>query len=103
VLNVTIYRIVQESLTNVLRHARASSVRIALLAGGDGLLLTVQDDGQGMDLAASSRRGLGLLGAAERAAAAGGELRVHGAPGTGVRIELRLPLPASPGSMREAA
>jgi len=105
VLNITVYRVVQESLTNALRHARARSVRIVLLATADGLQLTVQDDGQGMDVAASSRRGLGLLGAAERAAAAGGELQVHSEPGAGVRLQLRLPLPlaAAPNAWREAA
>jgi len=92
-LNITVYRVVQESLTNVLRHAGATRVRILLVADAGALLLTVQDDGRGMDVAATARRGLGLLGAAERAAAAGGELRVDSAPGAGVRLQLRLPLP----------
>lgn len=103
VLNITVYRVVQESLTNVLRHARARNVRVVLRAAADALELTVQDDGQGMDVATSTGRGLGLLGAAERAAAAGGDLQVHSAPGAGVRLQLRLPLATLPTAWREAA
>lgn len=102
-LNITVYRVLQESLTNVLRHARASSVRVQLRATPGQLQLVVQDDGQGMDLAASTCRGLGLLGAAERAAAAGGELQLHSTPGAGVRLVLTLPLPAAAAAWREAA
>lgn len=103
VLNITVYRVVQESLTNVLRHARARSVRVVLRAEADQLHLSVQDDGQGMDVAARAGRGLGLLGAAERAAAAGGELQVHSTPGAGVRLVLLLPLNARSTTWRAAA
>jgi signal transduction histidine kinase len=102
-VTITIYRVVQESLTNVWRHARAQSVRVMLRAGPDGYRLTVQDDGQGMDVTTQSRRGLGLLGAAERAAAAGGSLQIHSVPGAGVRLELQLPRVAAPADWRVAA
>jgi signal transduction histidine kinase len=92
-VNISLYRVVQESLTNVLRHADAQNVHVVLHAAADGLTLTVQDDGQGMDVAARPH-GLGLLGAAERAAAAGGELHLHSAPGQGLRLQMWLPLPA---------
>jgi signal transduction histidine kinase len=100
-LDITLYRIVQESLTNVMRHARASQVRIRLRCRDGMLTLVIQDDGIGMDPAACTR-GLGLLGATERAAAAGGTLALHSAPGAGLRLTLRLPLPAS-ASAPEAA
>jgi two-component system sensor histidine kinase UhpB len=95
-VNVTVYRVVQEALTNVLRHARASRVRVQLSGrDGDGLRLTIRDDGRGMDVGAPSR-GLGLLGATERAAAVGGLLEVHSTLGQGVRIELHIPVASSP-------
>jgi signal transduction histidine kinase len=112
VLDITVYRIVQESLTNVARHAGASRVQVRLTRGGpQSLVLVVEDDGCGMDTRAATR-GLGLLGAAERAAAAGGRLEVHSQPGAGVRLVAHLPWPAAgqagqaatePGSRQEAA
>ena len=93
-VNVAVYRVVQEALSNVLRHARASTVRVTLGAAAQApgvLRLTVRDDGVGMDVAAP-RRGLGLLGAAERAAALGGHLAIDSGAGRGVSLELSLPL-----------
>jgi signal transduction histidine kinase len=92
-VDITIYRVAQEALTNVMRHACARSVRVALsrLASAE-VTLRVQDDGQGMDPGIATR-GLGLLGAGERAAAVGGELQVHSAPGCGLTLVLRIPLP----------
>ena len=90
-VNITLYRVAQEALTNVLQHAKASAVRVVLArCDVDEVLLTVQDDGRGMDALAATR-GLGLLGATERAAALGGTLRlVNADPGT--RVLLRIPL-----------
>jgi DNA-binding NarL/FixJ family response regulator len=74
-IDIALYRVTQEALTNVMRHARASAVHVKLGRSAQGeLQLSVEDDGQGMDLAAATR-GLGLLGATERAAALGGDLR----------------------------
>jgi two-component system sensor histidine kinase UhpB len=102
-VDITIYRVAQEALTNVARHAGAGSVRVALSRlQHDEVSLSVQDDGRGMDLAVTTR-GLGLLGAGERAAAVGGELTVHGAPGAGVRIALRIPLPRVSSALDAAA
>lgn len=93
-IDITLYRVTQEALTNVLRHARASTVRVWLGRSAEGeLCLSIQDDGVGMDAVASSR-GLGLLGAAERAAALGGELQVQATPGGGVYLNLLIPMPA---------
>jgi len=92
-INIAVYRVAQEALTNVTRHAHANQVRLVLARdAADQLCLTITDDGRGMDLAQATR-GLGLLGASERAAALGGELHVEGAPGAGVRLVLRIPLP----------
>lgn len=97
-IDITVYRIVQEALTNVTRHANASSVRVDVVrASPQALSLIVRDDGQGMDLALATR-GLGLLGACERAAAVGGALQVHSSPGAGVAITLRVPLLAGAGA-----
>ena len=88
--NITLYRVTQEALSNVMRHARAAKVRIGLAALADGRVqLTVQDDGIGMEVAAS-HRGLGLLGAAERVAALGGQFDIDGRPGAGTRLTIRL-------------
>jgi glucose-6-phosphate-specific signal transduction histidine kinase len=99
--SVQIYRIVQEALTNVVKHAQASTVRIALACADSATLtLEVQDDGCGMD-PESATRGLGLLGARERAAALGGELQVQAAPARGVRLFLRLPLQPLTAAVRD--
>lgn len=94
-VDIAVYRIVQEALTNAMRHARARTVRIRLRQLGDTLRLEVEDDGCGMDPAAA-QRGLGLLGATERAAALGGQLQVHSQPGAGLRLSLQLPLAPAP-------
>ena len=92
-LNITLYRIVQEALTNVANHAQASHVRVWLRVASDPehLLLTVQDDGEGMDPKLPVK-GLGMLGMRERIIASEGEFMSHSAPGQGVCIEVRLPL-----------
>ncbi len=98
-VNVTIYRVVQEALSNVMRHAGATQVRIALRhdaacegspAAAPALTVHVDDDGRGMDTTAP-RHGLGLLGAAERAALLGGELSLNSTPGQGLSLCMRLP------------
>ena len=89
------FRIAQESLTNSLRHARASQVRLRLAETGEGQLhLTVVDDGEGFD--PDGPRGLGLIVMRERAQSVGGRLEIITAPGEGTCIDLHLPLRASP-------
>ncbi|MCE5180223.1 MAG: PAS domain-containing protein [Betaproteobacteria bacterium] len=95
--NTTIYRIVQEALTNITRHAQASQVSVALRHTGDepsvgaALLLTIEDDGIGMDTGLAVN-GLGLLGMRERVVAVkNGSIKLHSSPGQGTRIEIRLP------------
>lgn len=92
----TAFRVVQESLTNIARHARAVSVSIHLKFASRQVRLLVQDDGQGFTPLTKEGigGGLGLFGMRERAAAAGGKLKVFSTPGRGTRIELDLPIGA---------
>ena len=84
------YRIVQEALHNIVRHAKAKSVRIHLGRLGDKLLLTIQDDGQGFTPA--REKGLGLLGMEERVKHLRGSFRIESTRGGGTSIRVELPL-----------
>jgi len=88
-----VYRVVQEALHNCEKHSGASSVRVAVRQLPDCLLAEIEDNGRGF-LSGQRRKGLGLLGIRERAAAAGGTLIIDSAPGRGTRIALRIPLAA---------
>jgi signal transduction histidine kinase len=90
------FRICQETLTNVARHAGAGSVDIALRPEDGGLLLEVRDDGKGITLdELSSRHSLGLLGMQERAAALGGEAEIRRGPERGTIVSVRIPRTAT--------
>lgn len=80
------YRVVQESLTNVVRHARASECSIVIARQGDRLRVIVEDDGIGFGSADRRAEGLGLRGMSERAELAGGMLSVSSSPGEGTSI-----------------
>jgi signal transduction histidine kinase len=86
------FRIVQEALTNVSRHARARHVEVTLAMQGDALAVAVRDDGVGFDVDKWRRTGLGLVGMSERAALAGGTLEIKSAPGGGTIVRARFPL-----------
>lgn len=87
-----IFRIVQESLTNVARHAQAGKVVITLTHRGGNVALCVRDDGKGMDDADRRKaRSFGLLGMRERAFVLGGELKVTSTPGKGTEVEALIP------------
>lgn len=90
-VDTTLYRVAQEALANVARHANATRVAIALAVTAQDLTLCVEDDGRGFAVAARTT-GFGLLGATERGAALGGRLEIDSAPGAGTRLRLRLPL-----------
>ncbi|HSR99661.1 MAG TPA: sensor histidine kinase, partial [Kofleriaceae bacterium] len=85
----TCFRIVQEAVLNIVRHARARRVAIEVRATPGALTLTVQDDGIGFDPA---QPGLGVVGMTERAALAGGEIAFASAPGAGTTVRARLPI-----------
>jgi len=84
------YRVAQEALHNALRHSGASEVRLTLSRTRRGVVLEVSDDGTGFDPGLSAG-GLGLASMRERAAAAGGQLRVTSAPGAGTTVRLTVP------------
>jgi len=91
--SVVVFRILQESLTNVARYAQATEVTITLGLESDQLGLEVRDNGQGFDMAAvAARHTLGLLGMRERALALGGRLNVTSSPGQGTVVQLTIPL-----------
>jgi signal transduction histidine kinase len=85
-----IFRIVQEALSNALRHAQAAHVRASLRIGGDLVEAAVGDDGVGFDPAAARSRRLGLTSMEERAARIGGSLSVESRPGAGTEVRLTL-------------
>lgn len=86
-----VFRIVQEALVNVSRHARASRVRLWASRGPEGLDVYLRDDGCGFDPAGTqARRRLGLVGLRERARAAGGKLEIRSMPGAGTLVHLRV-------------
>jgi signal transduction histidine kinase/DNA-binding NarL/FixJ family response regulator len=93
-VRVQLIRIVQESLTNVAQHAAATSVRVGLVYGSDGVSVIVEDDGRGFDLSAQDARphvGVGLAGLVRRAAQVGGRVQIDSTPGWGTRIRAELP------------
>jgi PAS domain S-box-containing protein len=90
-----LYRIAQEALANVARHARARTVHVTLMTAAGAAYLAVADDGAGFDPGeARQSRGLGLASVEERARILGGRCRIASAPGAGAEIEVTVPLPA---------
>jgi signal transduction histidine kinase len=97
-LAICFYRVLQEALTNVVKHAQATHVAVALRCDADTLSLVVEDDGQGFDAraqaaatGASRTRGIGLLGMRERLELLGGRLVITSAPGQGARLAASAP------------
>ncbi len=91
---ISLYRVLQEALTNVVKHAEATMVEVALIHDGEFIELSVRDDGQGFVPAverAISPSGMGLAGMQERVELVGGELRLRSTPGLGTRIMVRVP------------
>ena len=90
VLITAIYRLVQEALTNVCRHAEATRVAIEVGIDDDELTVRVEDDGCGFDLAEVRPDSFGLLGMKERISGLGGTIEVRSGLGAGTTIEARL-------------
>jgi signal transduction histidine kinase len=96
-LPITAFRLVQEALTNITRHADAGHVEIVVRRDGSWLDVSVEDDGKGFDVGdtmdrASAGKAIGLLGMQERVGMVGGEIKIESTPGEGTRIHARLPL-----------
>jgi glucose-6-phosphate-specific signal transduction histidine kinase len=107
---VAAFRIVQEALTNVVRHARATSCSVTLRRDGQTLNLTIEDDGIGCDLVgigSKERRGLGLVGIRERVTQLRGSFRIDRGAAGGTKIVVALParsrVPIEPGDGDVAA
>ncbi len=92
-----LYRVAQEALHNVVKHARAGSVRIAIERSAGRLRMEVSDDGRGFDQAAVGADGLGLAGMGTRVEVLEGRLAIDTASGQGTRVSADVPLPASTG------
>lgn len=92
-IEVVLYRVVQEALTNIVRHARATWVRAQVACDSRDVLLTVEDNGQGIPPGSAPR--LGWLGMQERVTAAGGTLTITPGDIGGVRLSVRIPIPST--------
>ena len=88
---IALFRIAQESLTNVARHAQATHIDISLAKDGDDYVLKVRDNGKGFDVAQQKLDSFGVVGMRERALMLGGELHIESHPGQGTSIEVRIP------------
>jgi two-component system sensor histidine kinase UhpB len=95
-IEMTVYRIIQEALNNVLKHARAATVTIKVRPERQRLVCSIQDDGVGFEPAQPAspcrERGFGLMGMKERLNRVGGTLRIHSAPGLGTKLVVSIPL-----------
>jgi PAS domain S-box-containing protein len=95
-VSTALFRILQETLTNVARHARATRTEVVLQNQGNGLALLIRDNGRGFDPADPSvSNSLGLLGMRERAAMMRGRVNISSAPGKGTTVIAWIPLPSS--------
>jgi signal transduction histidine kinase len=91
--SINIYRIVQESLTNIIRHANATAVDVDLVIDADTLTLTVRDNGRGITGdEINNVRSLGLIGIRERALSCSGTIDIEGAAGKGTVVTAHIPL-----------
>lgn len=99
---INLFRIVQEAVSNVVRHSGARRAAVRVRRTGAAIAITVQDDGRGFDRrragGARAAQGFGLWGIAERVRILGGRVEVTSAPGRGTRIEISTPIGAAPGS-----
>jgi signal transduction histidine kinase len=98
---ITLFRLVQEGLTNIRKHARASQVTIRLVASHPNLILRLEDDGSGFEVgerrvAPASDRRLGLIGMVERVTLLGGRMEITSDPGQGTKIAVEIPLRNAP-------
>jgi signal transduction histidine kinase len=102
-LGTVLYRFVQESLTNVTRHAKASWVRINLQQEPQSIRCTIRDNGIGFDVPVTLNRpekpGLGLIGMRERVSSIGGSLVIQSTPGRGTELTVTIPSSNPPGAI----
>ncbi|NOX55881.1 MAG: sensor histidine kinase, partial [Planctomycetes bacterium] len=94
-IDIAVYRIVQEGITNIVKHAGAKRATIRIVYNTDRVALTIEDDGKGFDTSKPhhSHGALGLLGMQERVTLLGGSFRVESRPGNGTRVLVEVPVP----------
>jgi PAS domain S-box-containing protein len=107
-VNITVYRLIQECLTNVIRHAEATRTNIEVSREADGVRVCVSDNGKGLGArGAGDTARFGLMGMRERVQALNGEFRLESEPGGGLRVTALIPAPAQvpdgPATERESA
>jgi signal transduction histidine kinase len=90
-VETALYRIVQEALTNVIKHANARTVSVVLTRKGDRVVVLVEDDGRGLSAAEDRRDGLGLLGMQERIALVGGQVLIESSAERGTTVAVEVP------------
>ena len=92
-VEITVFRLVQEACTNIIKHASARSMKVKVARQGEWVTVEVRDDGRGMEPARLMQAtGMGLAGLKERVALAGGKLGIESIPGEGTRLHAELPL-----------
>jgi signal transduction histidine kinase len=91
-METALYRVVQESLTNIVKHANAKHVSVSLARRTTGVAVVIEDDGAGFDLRAVREDGIGLLGMRERLALLDGRLEIESRPGAGTTVVAEVPL-----------
>ncbi|MDD2913695.1 MAG: PAS domain S-box protein [Gallionella sp.] len=98
--SATIFRIIQESLNNVAKHAQAGEVRIALKKRGKSLLLSIEDNGIGLNPDDDKKQSFGLIGIRERALMIGGKAKISSTPGKGTKVSVSIPdMPQEPSKL----
>jgi signal transduction histidine kinase len=93
-MEITLYRITQEAITNAIRHAQASAIQIKLERGTNSLWMTIEDNGRGFEVD-KIKSGLGLIGIQERIALLDGEIKIDSSPEDGTKLWIELPVPES--------
>ena len=95
VYNITLYRLLQEALNNIVKHANATHAWVEVTAEDDIIALTIQDNGRGFDQMETKPDGMGLASMNERVTIAGGNLKISSTPERGTIISAEFPLPVS--------
>jgi signal transduction histidine kinase len=91
-VETTLYRVVQESLTNIVKHANAHNISVSIAPRGSTVAAVIEDDGAGFDQRAVGGEGVGLLGMRERLSFVDGRLEIESRPGAGTTIVAEVPL-----------
>ena len=90
---INLYRIIQESVNNIVKHSGATEAAVAVKKNSHSLQITIHDNGKGFNLAeVEGRRGFGLIGISERARILGAKHRIHSVPGQGTTVGIKLTL-----------